>query len=100
MNAVNPGNVETPIYRYFPPLANPWFFALQKPVRLLVVKSPKQGCQTLLHALLTSNRSSGQYYSDCKLCLASPIATSDEISREYYEITLKLLNWNPTESEC
>ncbi|CAG9762181.1 unnamed protein product [Ceutorhynchus assimilis] len=86
INAVNPGNVETPIYRHFPALSSPWLFALQKPLRLIVVKSPKQGCQTLLHALLTSNRSTGQYYSDCKLSLASPIASSDKIAKEYYEM--------------
>ncbi|KAL1512771.1 hypothetical protein ABEB36_002303 [Hypothenemus hampei] len=100
VNAVNPGNVETAIFRHFPPLANPWMFALQKPIRLLVVKTPEQGCQTLLHALLTSNRSTGQYYSDCKLCLASPLATSDKISKDYYKVTLNLLKWHLNESEC
>lgn len=101
VNAVNPGNVETPIYRHFPYLANPWLYALQWPIRLVVVKSPKQGCQTLLHALLTSNRSTGQYYSDCKLCLPSPIATSDKIAKEYYNLTLEILaDWFSTESEC
>lgn len=100
VNGANPGNVETPIYRHFPPLANPWLFALQKPIRLLLIKTPTQGCQTILHALLTSNRSTGQYYSDCKLTLASPIATSDKIAQEYYEITLSLLGWHGDESEC
>ncbi|XP_066245252.1 retinol dehydrogenase 12-like [Euwallacea similis] len=100
VNAVNPGNVETPIYRHFPALANPWLFAIQKPIRLLVVKTPKQGCQSILHALLTTNTSTGQYYSDCKLSLASPIATSDKIARDYYHITLNLLNWPTNESRC
>ncbi|XP_022911822.1 retinol dehydrogenase 12-like [Onthophagus taurus] len=101
VNAANPGNVETPIYRNFPPLSNPWLFALQWPIRKIVVKSPIQGAQTILHSLLTSNRSTGQYYSDCKLCLPSPIALDDHLSREYYEFTLELLgNKFLTESEC
>ncbi|XP_030767707.1 retinol dehydrogenase 12-like [Sitophilus oryzae] len=101
VNAVNPGNVETPIYRHFPPLSNPWFYAAQWPIRIVGVKSPKQGCQTLLHALLTSNRSTGQYYSDCKSCLPSPIAGNDKIAAEYYNLTLEVLaDWLNTESEC
>ncbi|XP_050300312.1 retinol dehydrogenase 12-like [Anthonomus grandis grandis] len=100
VNAVNPGNVETAIYRHFPPLSNPWLFAIQKPIRTLVVKNPKQGCQSILHALLTSNPSTGQYYSDCKLTLASPLASCDQISREYYRVTCELIRWFPEESEC
>ncbi|KAF7281531.1 hypothetical protein GWI33_004567 [Rhynchophorus ferrugineus] len=101
VNAVNPGNVETPIYRYFPPLSNPWLYALQWPIRIVVVKNPFQGCQTLLHALLTSNRSTGQYYSDCKLSLPSPIAGNDKIASEYYDLTLQIVaKYFNTESEC
>lgn len=101
VNAANPGNVETNIFRNYPPLSNPWLFALQWPIRCLVVKSPKQGAQTLLHCLLTSNRSTGQYYSDCKLVLPSPIAANDKIAKEYYDLTLEILsNWFSTESDC
>lgn len=101
MTAVNPGNTETPIYRYFPQLNNPWLYALQWPIRVLVVKTPLQGAQTVLHALLTSNRSTGQYLSDCKPCLPSPIAYNDKIAKEYYDLTLELIdNKFSTESEC
>lgn len=101
MNAANPGNTETSIYRNFPPLSNPWLYALQWPIRLLVVKSPTQGAQTLLHTLLMSNRSTGLYLSDCKPVLPSPIASDDKIAKEYYEQTLELLgNRFCTESEC
>lgn len=101
VNAVNPGNTETAIFRNFPPLSNPWLYALQWPIRILIVKSPLQGAQTLLHALLTSNRSGGQYLSDCKPALPSPIASNDKIAKEYYEQTLELLgNQFGTESEC
>ncbi|KAJ8925965.1 hypothetical protein NQ315_009818 [Exocentrus adspersus] len=101
VNAANPGNVETNIYRNFPLLSNPWLYALQWPIRCLVVKTPKQGAQTLLHCLLTSNRSTGQYYSDCKLDLPSPIASNDQIAKDYYELTTEILSDRfSTESEC
>lgn len=101
MNAVNPGNVETNIFRNFPQLSNPWLFALQWPIRKLVVKSPSQGAQTHLHALLTSNRSTGQYYSDCKLTLPSPLTANDKFAKEYYELTLEILaDKFSTDSEC
>ncbi|KAG5894631.1 hypothetical protein JTB14_026162 [Gonioctena quinquepunctata] len=101
VNTVNPGNVETAIFRNFPSLSNPWLFALQWPIRLIVIKSPHQGAQTILHTLLTTNRTTGQYYSDCKLALPSPIAANDKIAKEYFELTLEILSdWFNTESEC
>ncbi|CAH0551825.1 unnamed protein product [Brassicogethes aeneus] len=100
VNSVNPGNVETDVYRHFPPLSNKWLFALQWPLRILLVKRPHQGAQTLLHSLLTSNRSTGQYYSDCKLALPSPIAASDKVAKEYYKLTVGILDKKLIESEC
>lgn len=98
---MNPGNVETNIFRNFPQLSNQWLYALQWPIRKFVVKTPCQGTQTHLHALLTSNRSTGQYYSDCKLALPSPLATNNTLSKEYYELTLEILaNKFITESQC
>lgn len=101
ITAVDPGNVETPIFRHFPPLNNPWFFALQYPIRYIVVKRPKQGCQTLLHALVTSNRSSGQYLADCKPVLPSAVALNDRVAKEFYELTMQKLDGVfATESDC
>lgn len=101
MNAANPGNVETDLFRHFPFLSNQFLYALQWPIRLLVVKSPKQGAQTLLHCLLTSNRSTGQYYSECKLALPSPLASDDKLAQDYYDLTLEVLdNKFITESDC
>ncbi|KAK9869196.1 hypothetical protein WA026_002944 [Henosepilachna vigintioctopunctata] len=101
VNAVNPGNVDTNIYRHFPWLSNPWLYALQWPIRRLVVKNPGQGAQTALHTLLTSNRSTGQYYTNCKLSLPSPLASNEEIANEYYATTLEILaGIFSTESDC
>ena len=64
MNSVDPGNVETRIYRNFPFLSNPILYALQKPIRLLVMKTPWEGAQGILHALLAPSlsKTSGKYF--------------------------------------
>lgn len=53
VHCVDPGNVETDIYRSFPPLAHPVWFALQKPIRLFCIKTPDEGAQGVLHALIS-----------------------------------------------
>lgn len=53
--AVDPGNVETEIFRNFPPLCNPILYWLQKPLRLILVKTPFEGAQSVLHALFCPN---------------------------------------------
>lgn len=65
------------------------------------MKRPYEGAQTLLHAILTSSRSSGQYLSDCCLTLPNKLALNDELAEEYYNLTLELLaDKFSTESEC
>lgn len=54
---VDPGNTETKIYRTFPQLSDPLLFALQKPIRFFLVKTPKEAAQNCLHALQASNPS-------------------------------------------
>ncbi|KAL1379741.1 hypothetical protein pipiens_014680 [Culex pipiens pipiens] len=43
VHCVDPGNVETAIYRHFPQLNNKVLYYLQKPIRLLAVKTPREG---------------------------------------------------------
>ncbi|KAF2897752.1 hypothetical protein ILUMI_08415 [Ignelater luminosus] len=101
VNAVDPGNAETNIFRYFPPLSNPYLYALQWGIRIFVVKRPSEGAQTLLHAILTSSTSSGQYLRDCHPTLPNELALNDELAEEYYNLTLELLaDKFSTESEC
>lgn len=59
--SVDPGNVETRIFRHFPPLSHPVLKLLQWPLRLIVVKTPLEGAQTLLHAVLSEDLKSGTY---------------------------------------
>ncbi|XP_058060775.1 uncharacterized protein LOC131211362 [Anopheles bellator] len=56
VHCVDPGNVETAIFRHFPPLANRVAFLLQKPVRLLLVKTPFEGAQGVLYSLLSEQK--------------------------------------------
>lgn len=49
---VDPGNVETNIFRHFPLLSNPILKVLFWPIRYLTVKTPKQGAQSVLYAIL------------------------------------------------
>lgn len=60
VHCVDPGNVETQIFRHFPQLANPILYYLQKPLRLLCIKTPVEGIQGFLYALL-SERKPGFY---------------------------------------
>lgn len=63
--SVDPGSVETSIYRHFPFLQNPILKALQRPIRYIVVRTPLQGAQTVLHCAVSPHLSkeTGLYYS-------------------------------------
>lgn len=53
VHCVDPGNVETNIYRTFPPLSNKLLFYLQKPLRIFLIKTPREGAQGLLLAIVS-----------------------------------------------
>lgn len=55
VHCVDPGNTETNIFRSFPQLSDPIAFALQKPIRFFVIKTPYEGIQSILHGLLAPN---------------------------------------------
>lgn len=55
VHCVDPGNTETNVFRSFPQLADPVSFALQKPIRFFVVKTPYEGIQSILHGLLAND---------------------------------------------
>lgn len=48
VHCVDPGNVETNIFRHFPLLSTSWTFYLQKPIRLLIVKTANEGSQVII----------------------------------------------------
>ncbi|KAK5647672.1 hypothetical protein RI129_002564 [Pyrocoelia pectoralis] len=94
VNAVNPGNCETDIFRHFPALSNKWLFALQWIIRVIVVKRPSEGAQTVLHAILTEDPCTGQYLTDCKVEVPSKLAANDTIATQYYNLTRNILKEN------
>ena len=63
--SVDPGSVETPIYRHFPFLQNPILKLIQKPIRFIVIRNPFQGSQTIFHCALSPHlkEESGLLYS-------------------------------------
>lgn len=85
---VNPGNVETAIYRHYPPLSNSVLYALQWPIRRLVIKSPQEGAQSILHTLLMEKDTSAPYISECKVAAPSPIATDNKVIASFNQLTL------------
>ena len=50
---VDPGNVETNIFRHYPLLSNPVLKRLFWPIRYLTVKTPEQGAQSVLYAIVS-----------------------------------------------
>jgi len=98
--SVDPGSVETPIYRHFPYLQNYFLKALQKPIRYIVIRSPIQGSQTVIHCALfpNSNNETGLYYKDLKVTTSSDLARDTELSKSLYACSL---NWAKiSKSDC
>nr|CAH0103023.1 unnamed protein product [Daphnia galeata] len=85
--SVDPGSVETPMYRHFPFLTNPILKAIQKPIRFIVVRSPIQGAQTILHCALSPNLSSetGLYYADLVAKASSDLSQDVQLSSQLYD---------------
>lgn len=94
VNAVNPGNCETDIFRHFSFLSNKWLFALQWIIRVIVIKRPSEGAQSVLHAILAEDPCTGQYLSDCKVEVPSELGANDTIAAEYYNLTRNILKEN------
>lgn len=90
VNAADPGFIEEDQRNRFLQLFN-----------YITGKSAKQGAQTILHCILTSNRSTGQYYRNCKLTLPSALASNEKEAQIFYELTLEILHEKfSTESDC
>jgi len=90
--SIDPGSVETQIYRHFPYLQNYVLKILQKPIRYIVIRSPIQGSQTVLHCALFPNvdKETGLYYKDLKVATSSPITSDTSLLKSLYTHSL---NW-------
>ncbi|XP_050435983.1 retinol dehydrogenase 12-like isoform X2 [Adelges cooleyi] len=92
--AVNPGVVHTNLSRYVDQTVFPGASWLYNGFTKLIVKTPRQGCQTTLHCALDSGcaNETGLYYSDCKIADPSPAAKDKETAAKLWEVSCKLVN--------
>ncbi|RZF47526.1 hypothetical protein LSTR_LSTR009062 [Laodelphax striatellus] len=91
--SVNPGNVDTQVLRNFP-LTKTVFWTLLAVVRPLLVKTPSEGAQTSVHAVLYKDcaKLSGSYLSDCKPAAPSELSLNKELAEKLYRATLEWCN--------
>lgn len=88
--SVDPGSVETPIYRHFPFLQNPILKLIQKPIRFIVIRNPFQGSQTIFHCALSPHlkEESGLLYSDLKSVRSSSLSCDLNLASQLYNQSL------------
>ncbi|XP_039281601.1 retinol dehydrogenase 11-like [Nilaparvata lugens] len=91
--SVNPGNVETGVLRHFLASDRAKWWPLLSILRPLLVKTPHQGAQTVVHVTLfaehQAQRLSGAYLSDCKPHEPSKLSQSNLLAEELWYISLK-----------
>lgn len=90
--SADPGNCETKIFRDFPPLSNPIAFALQKPIRYFVIRTPLQGAQTPLHILLNDSIKTGSYLYNCRPIDFAPLVKQITLNAFLMHINNSLQN--------
>lgn len=88
--ALTPGHVWTNLGRYIK--IQWWKMLLFMPAAYLFVRTPHQGCQTVVHCAVSEelDKESGKYYRDCKETSWYPITKNDVLSRELWALSEKL----------
>lgn len=88
--SVDPGSVETPIYRHFPFIWNSFLWAIQKPIRFIIIRTPLQGAQTILHCALSSKLGddTGLFYWNLKPVPSSTLSNNTELAAQLYDRSL------------
>lgn len=91
--AVNPGNVDTNIYRDFPLFSNCIMKILMWPLKRIFYMRDYQGAQTVVHAALAKDITSmsGKYLSDCGVGNPSPASKDQIAARMLWRKTVQLL---------
>ncbi|KAK4885081.1 hypothetical protein RN001_001352 [Aquatica leii] len=91
VNAVHPGLVDTEIIRHMG-FFNSWFATiLLKPLIWPVIKSPRQGAQTVIYAAIDPDLTgiTGKYFSDYKDTPVSPVAEDDNTAKWLWAVSEK-----------
>ncbi|KAM9309158.1 retinol dehydrogenase 12 [Pholidichthys leucotaenia] len=90
--SLHPGVIRTELGRH----VEGWFpllGALLKLPSLLLMKTPKEGCQTTVYCAVTPGLEelSGRYFSDCAVKETSPEGRDDEVARKLWEESARLV---------
>lgn len=91
VNAVHPGMVDTEIIRHMG-FFNSWFSTIfLKPLVWPFIKSPRQGCQTIVYLALDPEvqKVSGQYFQDYVETKTSPVAQDENLSKWLWLVSEK-----------
>ncbi|XP_050432466.1 retinol dehydrogenase 12-like [Adelges cooleyi] len=93
-NDANPGNVKTQILDGYFKTYHPLLLKLQTPLRWLLIKTPRQGAQTILHLLLSPDLqdTTGKYFTDCKECDPCPLTRNQELAEQLWIRSLAWIN--------
>ena len=69
-----------------------WQLLFIAPFALLFLKTPKQGCQTIVYCAVNDSLQSGQFYRDCKLYnWKNPASINDSASSNVYDWTYQAI---------
>ncbi|CAG9764488.1 unnamed protein product [Ceutorhynchus assimilis] len=93
-NAVSPGLVRgTAHLQNLPLLKSAWTRFSTWPWVWLCLKTPKQGCQTILHVALNSNlkKTSGFYFSDCDFKEPAELLKDIHVAKALYKTSCGLV---------
>uniref|UniRef100_A0AAG5D2J4 Dehydrogenase with different specificities related to short-chain alcohol dehydrogenase n=1 Tax=Anopheles atroparvus TaxID=41427 RepID=A0AAG5D2J4_ANOAO len=97
VHCVDPGNVETAIYRHFPHLANRVLFCLQKPLRIFLIKTPYEGAQGILFAVLSEQKP--PFYVR-QFWAKQSRTPREEINPLVYKVVLADSLWRRSRQQC
>ncbi|XP_037072429.1 retinol dehydrogenase 12-like [Pollicipes pollicipes] len=93
VNSVDPGNVNTDIYRHYREL-NTFHVRL---LRRLLMRTPWEGAQTVIHCAVSSKIDgvTGQYFRDCTIADANPLVRDRALAQELWRTSERWTGLSP-----
>lgn len=88
--AVSPGMVWTNLGRYMS--LNWWKIAALAPLAWFFIRTPRQGCQTILHCAISEEAEleSGSYYRNCEREDFAKVAEDEGVAKRLWDVSEKL----------
>lgn len=89
--AVSPGMVWTNLGRHIN--ITWWKMILLAPIAWLYIRTPYQGCQTIIHCAVSEevDNESGLYYRNCEKEDIVPVARDDTLARKLWDVSEELI---------